>query len=300
MAREHRHHAHEPVFDHERIACEGDHSFLPGPHLVAHTRIALDGVGQMRMAFLSNQPDLVLADRNPTVRAVEVRVQPGAGPKFQHVILGIERPDAGEGPVQMPHHRLSAVVQHFGERVALRKAQTHVFNEDGELDLLLGGVLIPLPLRPVAHDLGETPELSAFVPQGGQRPPAPEARAVLADVPAVVVSLALLQRLLQLPLRKAFLNVFWGKEDGNRLPDHFFFPITQQPLGAWVPAFRPALGVDDEDGVVRDILDQQAKEFAVGFLPAFPLCRWHNRQFCCESLSRLTPAESCILREGGI
>ena len=59
-----------------------------------------------------------------------------------------------------------------------------------------------LPLRPVPHDLGEAPELAAFVPQGRHRPAAPEPGAVLADVPAVVVAPPDLQRLLHLPLRE--------------------------------------------------------------------------------------------------
>jgi hypothetical protein len=124
-----------------------------------------------------------------------------------------------------------------------------------------------LPLRPVPHDLGEAPELAALVPQGRHRPAAPEPGAVLADVPAVVVPPPRLQRLLHLPLRVAPCSILRSEEGGDGPPDDFVLPVAEQPLGPWVPAFDPALRVDDEDGVVPDVLDQQTEEFA------FVLCR---------------------------
>ena len=89
-AGEHRHDAHEPVVHDERVSGEGDHALPLRPLLVAHTGVAHDGVGQVRLPLLGDQADLVLADRDPAVRAVQVRVHPGAGPQFQDV-LGLVR-----------------------------------------------------------------------------------------------------------------------------------------------------------------------------------------------------------------
>ena len=123
LAGEHRHHAHQPVVHQERVARKGHHALPLRPPLVAHTGIDRHGVGQVRPPLLGDQADLVLADRNPAVRAVQVGVQPGAGLEFENVPLGVERPDAGEGPVQVAHQGLGTALEHGPQLVGLNECR---------------------------------------------------------------------------------------------------------------------------------------------------------------------------------
>jgi len=125
-----------------------------------------------------------------------------------------------------PQHVVPGVPEHlFGCRVEFDDPALVVDGDDGVEGrgedgrsaglAALPGFLGHVPLRLVPHDLGETPEFVVVVPQRRHRPAAPEAGAVLADVPAVVVPPTLLQRLLHLLLRVALLDVLRGEEDGD-------------------------------------------------------------------------------------
>jgi hypothetical protein len=137
-AREHRQHAHQPVGDDQRIPGEGDQPFGSRPVLRGDARIANHRVGQVRSPLLGDLPDLVTADRDSRVRAVGVRVPPGAGLQLQHVPRLAHRPDARERAVEVPHGGLGAAREHLlqglflGERpadVAAVLGQPHLFGD---------------------------------------------------------------------------------------------------------------------------------------------------------------------------
>ena len=113
MAAKHAHNAKEPVLDDERIAGEGDHAFARGPFLIGDAGIADDPIGQVRFSFGGNPANFELTHRDARVGAVKVRVSPGACLKLQHVSLFIERPDPGEGGIEMFHHRPGAMAEHL-------------------------------------------------------------------------------------------------------------------------------------------------------------------------------------------
>src|SRR4051794_23156296 len=98
------------------------------------------------------------------------------------------------------------------------------------------------PLRPVPHDLGEAPELAPLVPERGHHTAHPEAGAVLADVPAVVLAPARLQRLPHLPLGNAPPHVLGGEEEILRLAEDLVLPIAEQSFRRPTPATNLSLG----------------------------------------------------------
>ena len=109
-------------FHDQGVTRESDHPLTPGPHRVAEAWVAEEVVGQVRPAFLSNPPDLEMADRDPAVGAVDVGVQSGAGLQHQDVLTRTERPDPGEGRVEVLHQGLGAGLEDPSQGVARVKA----------------------------------------------------------------------------------------------------------------------------------------------------------------------------------
>ncbi len=103
----------------QRVSGEGHHPLTPGPRVVAHLGVVLDVVGQVGLPLLGDPADLELADGHPAVRAVQVRVQPLAGPQFQHPPGLVERPDAGEGRVEVSDQGPGTPAEHCRQFVAL-------------------------------------------------------------------------------------------------------------------------------------------------------------------------------------
>ena len=64
----------------------------------------------------------------------------------------------------------------------------------------------------------------------------PEARAVLADAPALVLEASVLRRLAQLELREMLGDVFGRVEDREVLADDLVGAVALDALGAGVPA----------------------------------------------------------------
>ena len=97
-----------------------------------------------------------------------------------------------------------------------------------------------------------------IVPQGRDQHVGPERRAVLADPKAFLLVAALGRRDAQLLFGVAALYVLVGVEDREVLPDDLLGLIALDALGPFVPGGDIALGVEHEDGVVLDALDQEA------------------------------------------
>src|SRR3712207_3271904 len=79
-----------------------------------------DGVGQVRQAFLGNEPDLELANGHPAMSAIEVCIHSCAGLQFQRVLLFVQGPDTDERRVQVPDYGLCAPLEDAPQGTALR------------------------------------------------------------------------------------------------------------------------------------------------------------------------------------
>ncbi len=98
-----------------------------------------------------------------------------------------------------------------------------------------------------------------FIPQWSYGARRPETAAILANMPAGILLSAGLQRHGQLPYRHLRFDVLLGEEKGSRPAYDFVLAISQQSLRPRVPALHVAGRIHEEDGVILDIFDQQAK-----------------------------------------
>jgi hypothetical protein len=102
-----------------------------------HTGITQDSVGQEGFPLLGDQADLVLTHGHLAMSAVGVRVQAATGLEFQHVLRFVQRPDAGQRPIQVPDHRPGALAEHVRQVVALAHGQPNIPAERRQAQLLL-------------------------------------------------------------------------------------------------------------------------------------------------------------------
>ena len=137
-----RHDADDTVVHNQRVAGKRHHPFSPRPFLIAHFGIADDGVGQVRLAILRDAPNLELSDRDPSMRAVQMRVEARARLQLEHAFAFVEGPDSGKGGPEMRDERLGALLQGMGERVGVGQRQSDGRAQRRQLralaDLLLG------------------------------------------------------------------------------------------------------------------------------------------------------------------
>jgi hypothetical protein len=121
-------------------------------------------------------------------------------------------------------------------------------------------LLGPAPLAEVASDLGEADEFPLRVAKRRDDDVGPELRSVLPNAPALILHRALSLGNLQLALRLPALLILRRIEDREVLADDLLRRITLEPLGARVPRDDVAGGIEREDGVIVDRLDQQPIE----------------------------------------
>jgi hypothetical protein len=155
-----------------------------------------------------------------------------------------------------------------------------------ELGLLLGRALQPFvgvlehaqhpaALGRVARDLGVADELTLVVPDGGDGDVGPELASVLADAPALllVATVPPGHRELVLGMPRGLLPL--GVEHPEVATDDLLRRITVAALGAGVPAGHTTVGIEHEDRVVLDRLDQQPEPLLGPAQPLFshPLTR---------------------------
>ena len=126
----------------------------------------------------------------------------------------------------------------------------------GVLSQLLGR---SLALGHVTGDLGEADQLACPVADGAEHYAGPEARAVLAGAPALLLEMAGAGGDLQLASGLARGGLLRGIEAREVLPDDLLRRIAFHALGAGIPAGHSPLGVEQEEGVVLDALDHQAE-----------------------------------------
>src|SRR4051794_25895784 len=94
-----------------------------------------------------------------------------------------------------------------------------------------------------------------LVPQGGGHATAPEACAILTDMPAIIRRPAVSPRSAQFFLGR-FLLVRW-EETRERLAADLGFLVSEQTFSPDIPTDDPPLGIHHEDAVVLHVLDEE-------------------------------------------
>src|SRR4051794_11468398 len=165
------------------------------------------------------------------------------------VALGEQAAEAGDRP-----QRLLEVVGRDG-REALELAIGAQQPLVGVADRVLGRA----PLGEVAGDLGEAQEHGGVVAYGGDDDVGPEARAVLADAPALLLVAAGGGRQAQLLGGMVAGLVLVGVEQREVPADDLVGGVALDVLGARVPAHDVAAGIQQEDRVVADAEHEPAE-----------------------------------------
>ncbi|MNS55774.1 hypothetical protein D3C72_886160 [compost metagenome] len=143
------------------------------------------------------------------------------------------------------------LVAHIGQKLALDAVGRL------QLDRLGRQVLHLAALRQVARDLGEADQLAVFVVDGRDDDVGPEAGAVFADAPTFVLDVAVARGGGQQPPGAALGQRLGRVEEAVVLPEDLGFGVPLHALDTLVPARNVTLGVEHQDGVVRDVLDQE-------------------------------------------
>src|SRR5690242_7390210 len=116
------------------------------------------------------------------------------------------------------------------------------------------------PLREIACDLRETHQLAVRCSERGNNDVGPEAGAVLSDSPAFVLKASITRSDLQLPGRLSAGYILIRVENREVLADDLVRCVALHTNRARVPAEHVPAGIQGEDGVVHDALDQKAVE----------------------------------------
>ncbi len=101
----------------------------------------------MRLALSADQPDLELAERNLAVSAVDVRVHTGARLEFKYITDWIQRPDAGEGGVEVLDHRRRGELQYLAQSSFVRQRAVYMRIKLGQNDALVQRPISPREFR---------------------------------------------------------------------------------------------------------------------------------------------------------
>src|SRR5215203_1596246 len=172
----------------------------------------------------------------------------------QHVMRLGERKQPGFEGFARLRRRLARLEALRRDRLHGRERVLHPVIElvDEELLRLFMSAL----LGAVAEDLEEA---AAMVSERQHDAAAPEPRAVLAQMPALVRGPAFRARQRHLASRLAGGAVLGGEEDVARAADHVGFVIAEDALGTGVPGRDPAVRVEGEDRVFPGALEDQAE-----------------------------------------
>src|SRR5687767_15633906 len=90
----------------------------------------------------------------------------------------------------------------------------------------------------------------------------PEARTVFADAPTLVLEASDPGGFVELEVGKPFFDFLTWIKNREVLADYLVGGVPLEPLSTGVPAQDVAIGVESENGVVVDALDQQAMQLA--------------------------------------
>src|SRR5262249_7079391 len=159
-------HTHQTVAVNQRITGERNHSFAPGPFLIANARVIDNVVGQVRRLFLGDQPDLEFAHGYAGVRAVNVSVHSRAGLEFEHLLSFVEQPDSRESRVEIRDDGFGAFLQALPQRdVVVREYLADIGPQRGLAAAPLPGSLLAFALADVAGDTLDGEGAAIFIYQ---------------------------------------------------------------------------------------------------------------------------------------
>src|SRR5688500_5671545 len=134
----------------------------------------------------------------------------------------------------------------------------HALDQQPEALLALAHRLLVRPaLGKVARDLREAEQLAVVVAQRGDHHVRPEARAVLAHAPALVLEAPFGHRGAQLVVGPALVHGVARIEGGKVPADDLARAVALDALGAGVPGHDVALAVEHEYRVVPGLLDHE-------------------------------------------
>jgi hypothetical protein len=127
-------------------------------------------------------------------------------------------------------------------------------------DPLLDDLLLhPAALGAIARHPDEAAQAPVVVPDGPDHHVGPEARAVPADAPPVVLDVPPLRGLDEIARRLARVHILVEVETGDVAADDLGRAVAADDLGAPVPREDRARRVEQDDRVVLDALDDAAK-----------------------------------------
>ena len=113
----------------------------------------------------------------------------------------------------------------------------------------------PVLGRAIAQDLHEAEVLAVFPAQRHHLTGGPEARAVLAQVPALVVRAAVFEGQAHLGARAADGAVLGGEDASQVAPTHLIGRPTQDALGPDVPVRDEPFPIRQDDGEAGDAVE---------------------------------------------
>ena len=113
----------------------------------------------------------------------------------------------------------------------------------------------------VTRDLRESGHRPLVVAQRCDDGVRPEALTVFADAPPFIFDAAFARCGFELAPRLFRGKVFRTVENGEMLADGLLFLVAHDPRGAAIPRANDALGIEQEDGVILDRIDENGEFF---------------------------------------
>lgn len=105
---------HEPAFNRQRVAGEGNDPDPPGPILAAHPRGVEEVVGPSWPTLAGDEADVGFPDRHAVERTIGEARDARAGLKLQYAVFVVEGPDANARRVEVLDDGLRAAPQDHG------------------------------------------------------------------------------------------------------------------------------------------------------------------------------------------
>src|SRR5262249_7225435 len=103
-------------------------------------------------------------------------------------------------------------------------------------------------------------QVASGIPHGSQDDIGPKPRAVPAHPPAFVFYSPLGGRAAEQVTRLVSTDIVSGEEHADRLPEDLRALVPRDPLRAVVPTCDVSTGIEQDEGVIADVLDEQPGE----------------------------------------
>ena len=120
-----------------------------------------------------------------------------------------------------------------------------------------------MALGQVSGNLSKSDEAALFIADRVDHHAGPEQRTVLANAPALALKATFADRCFECAAWQSCCAVLVGVERREVLSDDIGGRVALGPLCACIPTGHDPLGIEHEDGVVHDGIDQKLKELWV-------------------------------------